>query len=91
MHNYAIQPISSSPLVENCALIRSGGKKGIKGKADLEGDTPTFLYLLRPYHLNTEGLQMRRRVLPRNAKLLLHPKNPQRRRINPRPRSPRAA
>jgi len=28
--------------VENCALIRSGGKKGVKGKTELEGDKSTF-------------------------------------------------
>ena len=29
---------TSHLLAENCALIRSGGKKGIKGKLEAEGD-----------------------------------------------------
>jgi hypothetical protein len=33
----AIIRFTSQLLVENCALIRSGGKKGVKGKLEAEG------------------------------------------------------
>ena len=34
---FALPCVTSHLLAENCALIRSGGKKGIKGKLEAEG------------------------------------------------------
>lgn len=39
----ALTYFTSHFLAENCALIRSGGKKGIKGKLEAEGDPWTVL------------------------------------------------
>jgi hypothetical protein len=69
-------------LTENCALIRSGGKKGIKGKFEAEGKSLSCFF--NSNFTQILGTQIQRKAL--KSEKLPHPlKNPQRKRTN-RPR-----
>ena len=60
----AIIPLShvftSHLLAENCALIRSGGKKGVKGKLEAEGKYLSCLF--NSNFINVLGTQIQRKA-----------------------------
>ena len=51
---------TSHLLAENCALIRSGGKKGIKGKLEAEGKSLSCLFISN--FINVLGTQIQRKA-----------------------------